>query len=475
MRHPELLASALTLTLLSGCASMTPGKGFDDVHRSVAERTGLNPRWNNGTKEDEEARAAVAALLDKELNADDAVQIALLNNHELQAVYEDLNISQAELVRAGLLKNPVFNADVRLGLSGFGPGVDLGVLQDFVSLLAMPLKKGRAQAAFEAAKLRVTAAVIDAGFEVEAGFYDYQAAAQSREMRASVLQATTASLALAQRLRAAGNFRKLDVLNEQTLCEQARVELAAAESRETAARERLNALMGLWGSQTGWRAVPRLPEVPEEIPGESGLEARAITASLDLAILRRDTEIAARTLGIAENFAWLDGAAAGGAGQRELDGPWSIGPAIGVPIPIFDQGQAAAGAAQASYRQAVQRTYSRAVEIRARVRAAYAAVVASHDLVGYYQRTMLPLRQRVLDETQLQYNAMQVSAFQLLQARRDQIGAGAEYVSAIHEYWLARAALDQILAGRTTQFEKSESMSNPVSTTPGPTGSGEPQ
>ena len=73
--------------------------------------------------------------------------------------------------------------------------------------------------------------------------------------------------------------------------------------------------------------------------------------------------------------------------------------------------------------------------------------IAARDRAVYYERIMLPLRQQIVDETLLQYNAMQIGAFQLLMAKRDQIETGAEYIAALRDYWLARARLEQILAG----------------------------
>ena len=58
-----------------------------------------------------------------------------------------------------------------------------------------------------------------------------------------------------------------------------------------------------------------------------------------------------------------------------------------------------------------------------------------------------------MSQTQLQYNAMQVSAFQLLEAKKSQINAGADYIEALRDYWVARSRLEQILSGRLTAFE----------------------
>src|SRR5678816_2391758 len=177
MRHASLSA-VLILSTLAGCSSLKPGMGFEDVQQTVSERAGLRTHWNNGSDADSEVKAAVAALLGQELTADEAVQIALLNNHDLQAVYEELNLAQADIVQAGLLRNPVFSGEVRFATDGDGTAIVLDVAQDFVSLLSMPLRKGRAEAAFEAAKVRVTAAVLDTAFEVRTAFHDYLAAQQ---------------------------------------------------------------------------------------------------------------------------------------------------------------------------------------------------------------------------------------------------------------------------------------------------------
>jgi len=456
MRRRGALLLSLTAAIMSGCAAMKPGLGFDDpggVREGVADRVGMKVHWNNGSTEDAEAAAAVDALLAQPLSADQAVQVALLNNRELQAVYEELNLAQADVVQAGLLRNPVFGGEVRFATSGGGTAVVLDLTQDFVSFLYAPLRKGRAEAAFEAAKLRVTAVAVDMAGEVRSAFYQYQAAEQTREMRSTVLAGTQASLELAKRLRAAGNNRELDVLNEQDLSEQARVDLALAEEDVVQARERLNALMGLWGAQTRWRAEAMLPSLPGEDPSSKNLELRAIQQSLELAMARREIEIAARALGIAKPFGWLTDTEVGVAGERDLDGSWSVGPSLSLPVPLFDQGQGAVGKAQAQLRQASERYYARAVDVRSRVRAAHGVVISTRGRARYYQQVILPLRQQIVEQTQVQYNGMQVSAFQLLQAKRNQVEAGVGYIGALRDYWIARTRLEQFLGGRLTDFE----------------------
>ena len=71
-------------------------------------------------------------------------------------------------------------------------------------------------------------------------------------------------------------------------------------------------------------------------------------------------------------------------------------------------------------------------------------------LVEHYTRVLLPLRQRVVVQSQLQYNAMVLSAFQLLEARREEVRTYREYVEALRDYWNAHNALENAVGGRLT-------------------------
>lgn len=469
MTGTAIRITALTsLLLLVGCATVPREAGFGDVEKTVAERTGQRVHWNQGSPADEAVAAQVRALLGKELTVDEAVQVALLNNRELQAVYEDLSIAQADLVAAGLLRNPVFDAEIRFTETEGHVGAELALVQDFIDILYIPLRKRLATAAFESAKLRVAGAVLDLSGEVRAAFYELQSAQQTLEMRRQVMTATEASYDLAKRLRAAGNNTELDLFNERALHEQAKVDVRRAEVQVLRGRERLNALMGLWGERANWSIATRLPELPaeaEEVAAE-GVERQAIERSLDLGAAQRELEEAAAALGIARPFGWLPDAEIGASAEREPDGEWAIGPAFSLPIPLFNQGQPAVAAAQAELRRARERYAAQAVGIRAQARALHATLLAARDQAEYYAKVVLPLRQRIVDQTQLQYNAMQVGAFQLLVAKQQQIDAANDYIRALRDYWLARTQLDLLLSGRTTSFSELSSTDTEETSSP---------
>lgn len=455
MKPGRVTIGLLSAALAGGCATVPREAGFADVRANVAERTGgKRVVWNRGGEADAAVAAEVRALVNQELPLEQAVQVALLNNRNLQAVYEDLMVAQADLVAAGLLSNPVFDAEIRF-FDGAPASVEGAVVQDFLQVLYIPLRRRLASAAFEATKLRVAGAVLDLAGEVRAAYYDLQATQQTVEFRRQVVTATGASYELSGRMRAAGNVTELDVANERALFEQSKINLAAAEAEVVQDRERLNELMGLWGEQTTWTTPTRLPELPapsEESAAEN-LERRAIERSLDLGAAALEIEVAARQLGIARPFGSFGFAEAGLAAARE-DGEWGFGPAFLAPLPLFNQGQPAVAAFAAEFRRAQQRFGATAVAIRSRVRAAQQAVTSARARAHYYRQVLLPLRGRIVDESLLQYNAMQISPIMLLLAKQQQIDTANDYIEALREYWLARTDLDQILSGRLSPMER---------------------
>jgi cobalt-zinc-cadmium efflux system outer membrane protein len=143
-----------------------------------------------------------------------------------------------------------------------------------------------------------------------------------------------------------------------------------------------------------------------------------------------------------------------GAGA-EKDGAeaWKVGPAITVPLPLFDQGQARIARAAAELRRAQQEYYALGVRIRSAARAVQDRLASARDRALYYRDILLPLRERIVNEAQLHYNAMQIGIFQLLRDREQQIETGIAYVQVLRDYWLARADLSQIASGRLPTAE----------------------
>ena len=434
------------LALWAGCANVPTAGGFDTVEQQVNQRVRHRVVWRLGAAADARADAAMQELLQTNLTSRAAVQVALLNNRHLQATYEDLGVSQAALVQAGLLKNPVFDVAVRFPTSGGSTELELGVAQDFLAMLYLPLRKQVAAEEFASAQLRVTQAVLATAGDAQRVFYRLQADTQLRAMWEQVARSTDASLEVAKRLRAAGNITELALAHEQALHEEAKLDLQSAESRIANGRERLNALMGLWGRNLQWQITPRLPDVPTAAMPLDAVESQAIARNLELAARRHDVRAALKRLGINRAEALLPELEAGAVTERD-GGHWSVGPAVAFPLPLFDQGQARVATAAARLRRHQQTYHAQAVDLRAATRAASRRLLDARRRAVHYRDVVLPLHDRIVQRTMLQYNAMQKGVFAVLLAKRQAIAAGQAYVESQHDYWSARGELELLLQG----------------------------
>jgi outer membrane protein, heavy metal efflux system len=440
---------AASLLLLSGCSSVALNAGFDEVRATVEERSKLKLFWNNGTDLDKEAAEQLGSLLKGNLTADEAVQIALLNNRDLQALYSELGVAQADLVQAGLFRNPIFDAAILFPVSNGGkPKLELSAVMDFLDIFYVPLRKRVAAARFEEAKSQITGAVLDFSARVRTAFFLHQANEQMLELRQTIVQALNASLELARRLHEAGNITDLDFARERALLETGKVALRSAEVAVRQGREELNILMGLWGNQTEWQTDGRLPDIPQQPMQTENIERIALDRSVDLLNARQRLVFAGEQLGFNRWTALLPEMQVGTGSEREEDGSWKVGPVFEFPIPLFDQGQARIGRSGAELRRAQQGYYALAVRIRSTARAIRDRMEGFRDRALYYRDIMLPLHERIVNEAQLQYNAMQLGPFQLLRAKEQQIETAVAYIEALRDYWLARGDAGQILSGR---------------------------
>ena len=455
-------AIALLMVLLAGCASPPRSNEFQNVQGAVWDQTGKRVQWNRGSADDAEAASAVHTLLSRELTADSAVQVALLNNADLQATFEDLGIAQADLVQAGLLRNPVFFLSSRFPTAGGATDLELSVAQDFVDLLMLPLRKKVAAASFQASRGRVVQAVIELAAQMRSGFYTLQGAQQSLEMRRSIRDATLAALDAARKLREAGNIRELDLVNHQSLEQQAELELESADADVQEGRQRLNRLMGLTGDQT-WTIDTRLPDLPGPLLVISTtLQQIALARRNDVLAARSEVEAAASQLRLAQPFAGFSSATLGIDGEQDPHSGWVVGPTLEIPVPLFDNGRQKVDRAKAVWRQAKDRYAAMAVNVRSEVCEAVLRMDAARVRAERYRTQILPLRQRIVEQTQLQYNAMQVGVFELIQARQSQIDAGREYVQSLLQYWLARSDLERAAGGRIESATAAGASSSPT-------------
>ena len=105
----KIILFSLIVMVFFGCSTVSQHEVFDSVDAASGKE---NLIWIKTQSEANSVNESVNALLSKPLTQDDAVRIALINNRSLQQTYEEIGISQSELVQAGLMTNPLLGYSV---------------------------------------------------------------------------------------------------------------------------------------------------------------------------------------------------------------------------------------------------------------------------------------------------------------------------------------------------------------------------
>ena len=450
MIHPtglgRITAVITASTLFAGCVN--PGPAFHDVQSDVSARTGKRLHWIRNGGDAAEAQRATRALLQRRLTADSAAQIALLNNRRLQSAFEEIGISVADYVQATLPSNPQFSGFARFPSGAGATNVELSVAQDLLNLLLIPLKRRMAQAEIERTKLDVGMRVLELVTETKTAFYNLQARQQLLSRLKLIVTTNETSADLALRQYQAGNVTDVELASQQALYTESRVDVAQTQAQIRSDRERLNRLMGLWGADTKWSVGDRLPEIPSNEMSLARLESRALAQRFDVAMARQNVAAIGLAGGLQRATRLLPGGINAGVNtERDTDRRRVTGPTLDLRLPIFDQGQASLAKLAAQYRQAQNELEAIAVEARSEVREARDLLVANRELSQYYSKLLLPQRIQIVNTTQLQYNAMQLSATDLLLAKERELNTERAYIETWRDYWIARTELEMALKG----------------------------
>ncbi len=431
----------LALLVLPSCSFYKDKKGFGDVSLETNKRIPQDIVWRDSSEEDKNIQDRIAAILAEPLTASDVIQLSLLNNYNLQAEYQNLGLSQAQLVQAGLLSNPSLSLTRRFP----GKAAEFDVTHNFLSILLLPMKKSMAEHEFEAAKLNIVKKVLDQAFLSKELFYKYLAIEQEIKLLEEKVSTAEASLDVSKALRTAGNITALALQSNQQMAAEKKLELITKNSEKVQLREKLNIAMGLSGEQLGWSISSHKILIPKKEFTGVDLQEVAIGNRPDLLALNQHVIAKGKQIGITNIESLLPDFTVTSHFEKEPDGSSSTGPEFSFPIPIFNMGDAQRGAARNFLAQAQSEYQALGITIRADVRSAQAQIELSRSRLEYLINCLLPLQETKLKQGQLQYNGMFIGATDLLNLKSEQIDTKLEIIRTIKEYWLLRISLEQAI------------------------------
>lgn len=443
----------LALCLITiGCGGMARDLG------SVRDATKLNVADVTDTDVDPSTSKEARDILAKPLDAEGAARIALLENRELWATLREMGISRGHLVQAWALPNPSFEVEFVPGLE---TNLELRAEYDVTGLILAPIRAHAAEAEVDSARFRAAAMAIQTGYSARAAFFMAQAAEQKLALANQALDAMAAGRDAAEAIFRAGNIRELDFATEDAVYQSARADAAEMELAASDAREALVRILGLHGQDTTFSMVTTHPSLPDQLTTPDALEANAIRASFALKERRSRVENLARRAGLSRAEGWIPDVSVDVHALQPRDRatgtvsnePWLVSSGLRASVPIFDRRQGTSDALVAQAGAELERYYGAAVEIRSAARSLQARLSVAYGRARLYETTILPARRRVVEQSALQYNAMQISVFRVLNARREELRAKLADIDAVTSYWTAQAAFGALFAGHIVRVQ----------------------
>ncbi|MEO8350595.1 MAG: TolC family protein, partial [Chthoniobacteraceae bacterium] len=384
----------------------------------------------------------------KPLTVNRAVQIALLNNREFLATFEDVGVSMADLREAGLWKNPSFDLSVRFpDRPPSGSNWEEAVAFDLLDLLMIPLRKRVAADQLAAVQLHVADETLRLVAEVKTAIYELQGDGALLMHRRAIADIQNTAVELSQRQHEAGNITDLALAQQQAAYNMARLELAMAENDQREHREKLNRLLSLWGGDTAWRIAGDLAPLPERDVPLRGLESLAVAQRLDLGAAHLELAGVVRALGLTKSYRYIGALEFGLDTERDTDRTNLTGPRLRLELPLFNQGQARIAKNQAELRRAERKLEGLAIGIRADVRALHDKLAALRDAARFYETEIVPTRRAITAGMLLRYNGMLVGNYELFATRAEQIEAEHKGIETLRDYWITRAELERAVGG----------------------------
>lgn len=452
----------LSAALLGGCASFSPDGGFDPIQLATQSRIQKDVVWTRDDASRRQSQTRIDTLLAQPLAADDAVQIALLNNPGLQATFYRLGIAEADWVQAQTLPNP----GLSVGRLTRGSEVewDSALHLFLLQVLTMPMRSQIEQRLFEKTRTEVTLAILQLAAETRKAYFIAVAADETVRYMRQAMDAADAGAELGRRMAQAGNWSKLKQAREQAFYADTVLTLARAEQARVQSHERLIRLLGL---ENGTRLTlpQRLPDLPAALPALPDVEQQALDQRLDLQMQRQAAAALADNLGLTRSTRLVNVLELGLIHSDSNEQATQRGFELSFELPLFDWGQARVARAEAIYMQTVQRTAAMAIDARSEVRESYAAYRSQYDIARHYRDEVVPLQKHISEENMLRYNGMLIGVFELLADARTQIGSVNDAIVAQRDFWLAQSDMQMALIGTP-----GKSAVTPVSSAPAAAG-----
>ncbi len=473
-----LAGATVVLTTIAGCAKVDPQPDYRRAEELTTRSTGQQYLFDPLEREAAERR--VEELLRDGLTADEAAQVALLHNPELQAALYEIGAARADLVQSGLLSNPTLGLALRLPSAGGLSNIDFDLAQNIADLWQIPARKRMAARDLDQTILRIARQASAVAAQAKEAFYRASGAARRLAIARENREIGRTIVELTEFRRRAGAGNRLDVNLARGVLLDAELATKRARLAAGSARRALATVLGLAEDAAAVRLTEPLPTPPAHtlqtetlirLAWAERLDARALRQSVDSARQRLVLEvrrvIPTFEFGLAlERDArrrvpgrdLLADTARSSIGAGRLSAPdiqprserkrakgqdVIIGPMVSLELPIFDQNQAQIAKARYELERRLRLLEGLERTIRQEVREAVDQARTAWEVARFYRDEVVPQASRSLELSRESYRAGQSSILSVLDAERSYLAARDRFAEAMQQAAAAGPLLER--------------------------------
>ncbi len=352
---------------------------------------------------------------DSAISLPEAIRLMVTHSPRIQAALARVRIAEAESDQSRLLPNPIVNLTLRFPEGGGKTIIEAGLAAELIAMLQLPGRASAADNRLRAEAANAVATVLDVVAEVRETYVAVQTADELLLIHQDRRRLLDRLLEVARARLNAGEATQLDVTTLETQRVELETEIADRDFERVENRLRLGRLMGMPSSEADWRLSKweegATPQATERQWVELALARSPQVTALEFELKALGAERAlTRMAPFEKTEVGLD---------AERDDSWSVGPAVSVPLPIFDNGRAVrarANAAVIEARHKLQEAQRGTIE---NTRRAYAAHRSAQANLARVQNQLIPLQEKRLAQAEAQYQAGHADITTLFLAEQD--------------------------------------------------------
>lgn len=455
------------IILLPCCApspsSINPNRRYKMMQNETKKHTNIDIDWQGIETDCRDVSQEITDMLERGITRDDAVKIALMNNHALHADFESLGISRADLTQAGLYTNPV--TDTIFIFPTNNPEeqavITFGITMSISDLWRVPLREKVAYDELEITSSRILQTIIDTVAATKTAYDTHMYQQMLYATQKSIIENSRGMRDTIYKNKLYPKTTTADHALADALVLQNELTLTSIDTSLNIAFIDLRNILGLKPEPKPLKLTSNFVLPSYELPAEHALNKIALSNNPQMQMAKLKIQQATDSLKY-ERASFIQQFDAGIQYIRDSDGLTKyIGPEIVLEIPIFDTNSAQVARAKSELEQAKREYINTVNEVINDVQQAYQEASGYEEIIGLAKKIVAANEQATLFADQ-HPDRPELNVVNALQIRSNMYTAQTSLLTIEYEAITSRHDLERIL-GKSLDLIPAEKPTSPQS------------